>query len=205
MHCGGPTSWHKGLFYAPIKKPIKKEQTSKSYKIQYFCVFNTSHTVLGDMLNFCQKLVCITTYKARHTILSKISWNTTGYTNSLLMWQLHHFCFKVRRESLRPGWIYRHGKLFTQRPGWNKRIWGKILCVLNKSPATSIQDERVSLEYLPLVITIQMSNLIRVVYMEFHQSQFQSVHEQVRLASSECILYKGQIKVQTYTLLCYYL
>ena len=64
MHYGGPTSWHKGLFYAPIKKPIKKEQTSKSYKIQYFCVFNTSHTVLGDMLNFCQKLVCIT----RHAI-----------------------------------------------------------------------------------------------------------------------------------------
>ena len=35
---------------------------------------------------------------------------------------------------------------FTQRPGWNKRIWGGgIQCVLNKSPVTYIQDERADL------------------------------------------------------------
>ena len=92
------------------------------------------------MPNFYQKLVCI----KRHAIQfhRRPGWNTE-HTNSLLMWQWHHFCFAVTREGLRPGWNCRHGKLFTQRPGWNKRIWGKIRCVLNKSPVTCIQDERV--------------------------------------------------------------
>ena len=109
-------------------------------KDKYSRVFNTSHTVLGDMPNFYQKLVCIT----RHAIpfYRRPGWNTE-HTNSLFMWQWHHFCFEVTREGLRPGWNCRHGKLFTQRPGWNKRIWGKIWCVLNKSPVTCIQDERV--------------------------------------------------------------
>ena len=33
----------------------------------------------------------------------------------------------------------RHGNLVTQRPGGNKRIWGKIQCVF--SPVTCIQDK----------------------------------------------------------------
>ena len=83
----------------------------------YSCVLNTSHTVLGDMPDFYQKLVCIT----RHVIqfYQRPGWNTE-HTNSLVMWQWHHFCFEVTREGLRPGWNCRHGKLFTQRPGWNK-------------------------------------------------------------------------------------
>ena len=106
----------------------------------YSCVLNTSHTVLGDMPDFYQKLVCIT----RHVIqfYQRPGWNTE-HTNSLLMWQWHHFCFEVTREGLRPGWNCRHGKLFTQRPGWNKRILRKIQCVLIKSPVTCIQDQRV--------------------------------------------------------------
>ena len=36
----------------------------------------------------------------------------------------------------------RHGKLFTQRPGQNKRTLIKIQYVLNKSPAACIQYER---------------------------------------------------------------
>ena len=60
------------------------------------------------------------------------------------MWQLHQFCFEVKRESLRQDWYCKHGKLFTQRPGWNKRICRKIQDVLNKSPVTCIQDERVT-------------------------------------------------------------
>ena len=92
------------------------------------------------MPDFYQKLVCIT----RHVIqfYQRPGWNTE-HTNSLLMWQWHHFCFEVTREGLRPGWNCRHGKLFTQRPGWNKRILRKIQCVLIKSPVTCIQDERV--------------------------------------------------------------
>ena len=107
---------------------------------EYPCVLNTSHTVLGDMPDFYQKLVCIT----RHVIqfYQRPGWNTE-HTNSLLMWQWHHFCFEVTREGLRPGWNCRHGKLFTQRPGWNKRILRKIQCVLIKSPVTCIQDQRV--------------------------------------------------------------
>ena len=109
-------------------------------KNAYSCVLNTSHTVLGDMPDFYQKLVCIT----RHVIqfYQRPGWNTE-HTNSLLMWQWHHFCFEVTREGLRPGWNCRHGKLFTQRPGWNKRILRKIQSVLIKSPVTCIQDERV--------------------------------------------------------------
>ena len=42
-----------------------------------------------------------------------------------------------------PGWNCSHGKLFTQRPGWNKRNLRKIQYVLIKSPVTYIQDERV--------------------------------------------------------------
>ena len=73
---------------------------------------------------------------------SRPGWNTE-HTNSLLMWQWHYFSFEVTRESLWPGWNCRHGKLFTQRPGWNKRILRKIQCVLIKSPVTCIQDQRV--------------------------------------------------------------
>ena len=48
----------------------------------YSCVLNTSHTVLGDMPDFYQKLVCIT----RHVIqfYQRPGWNTE-HTNSLLM------------------------------------------------------------------------------------------------------------------------
>ena len=113
---------------------------TRRWHAEYSSVCNTSHTVLGDMPNFYQKLVCIT----RHAIqfYQRPGWNTE-HTNSLLMWQWHHFCFEVTREGLRPGWNCRHGKLFTQRPGWNKRILRKIQCVLIKSPVTCIQDERV--------------------------------------------------------------
>ena len=109
-------------------------------KLEYSCLFNTSHTVLGDMPHFDQKLVCIT----RHVIQfhQRPGWNTR-HTDSLLMWQWHHFCFEVTGEGLRPGWNWRHGKLFTHRPGWNKRNLRKIQCVLIKSPVTCIQDKRV--------------------------------------------------------------
>ena len=103
----------------------------------YSCVFNTSHTVLGDMPNFYENPVCIT----RHAIpFYERPGCNTEHTNSLLMWQWHHYCFEVTREGLRPGCNSRHGTLFTQRPGWNKRIWGKIQWVLNRSPVTCIQD-----------------------------------------------------------------
>ena len=107
------------------------------FKSVYSCVFNTSHTVLGDMPNFYEKPVCIT----RHAIpFYERPGCNTEHTNSLLMWQWHHYCFEVTREGLRPGCNSRHGTLFTQRPGWNKRIWGKIQWVLNRSPVTCIQD-----------------------------------------------------------------
>ena len=103
----------------------------------YSCVLNTSHTVLGDMPNFYENPVCIT----RHAIpFYERPGCNTEHTNSLLMWQWHHYCFEVTREGLRPGCNSRHGTLFTQRPGWNKRIWGKIQWVLNRSPVTCIQD-----------------------------------------------------------------
>ena len=51
-----------------------------------------------------------------------------------------------------------HGELFTQRPGWNKRFWGKIQCVLNKSPTvTYIQDERVGAHSNSNLTSIHMS------------------------------------------------
>ena len=123
-----------------IQGEVGGDQEPPGNTSRYSCVFNTSHTVLGDMPDFYQKLVCIT----RHVIqfYQRPGWNTE-HTNSLLMWQWHHFCFEVTRKVLRPGWNCRHGKLFTQRPGWNKRILRKIQCVLIKSPVTCIQDERV--------------------------------------------------------------
>ena len=106
-------------------------------RLYYSCVFNTSHTVLGDMPNFYEKPVCIT----RHAIpFYERPGCNTEHTNSLLMWQWHHYCFEVTREGLRPGCNSRHGTLFTQRPGWNKRIWGEIQWVLNRNPVTCIQD-----------------------------------------------------------------
>ena len=89
----------------------------------YSCVFNTSHTVLGDMPNFYEKPVCIT----RHAIpFYERPGCNTEHTNSLLMWQWHHYCFEVTREGLRPGCNSSHETLSTQRPGCNKRIWGEI-------------------------------------------------------------------------------
>ena len=84
-------------------------------------------TVLRYMPNFYQKLVCIT----RHAIpfYQRQGWNTE-HTNSFDV-TMTFFFFEVPREGLRPGWNCRHGKLFTQRPGWSKGIWGKFQCVLN--------------------------------------------------------------------------
>ena len=48
----------------------------------YSCVFNTSHTVLRDMLNFNEKLVCIT----EHAISFKQRPGcNTEHTNFILM------------------------------------------------------------------------------------------------------------------------
>ena len=49
---------------------------------RYSCIFNTSHTLLGDMPNFYKKLVCIT----RHAIplYQRPGWKTEN-TNSELM------------------------------------------------------------------------------------------------------------------------
>ena len=51
-------------------------------KGSYSCVFNTSHTALGGMPSFYQKLVCIT----RHAMqfYGRPCWNTE-HTNSLLI------------------------------------------------------------------------------------------------------------------------
>ena len=124
--------WLHMSFIHKVKPTFVGQSESRDFvPTVYSCVLNTNHTVLGDMPDFYQKLVCIT----RHVIqfYQRPGWNTE-HTNSLLMWQWHHFCFEVTREGLRPGWNCRHGKLFTQRPGWNKRILRKIQCVLNKSP-----------------------------------------------------------------------
>ena len=124
------------LTYHYHKFPIVELLSQIKVKI-YSCVFNTSHTVLGDMPNFYEKPVCIT----RHAIpFYERPGCNTEHTNSLLMWQWHHYCFEVTREGLRPGCNSRHGTLFTKRPGWNKRIWGEIQWVLNRSPVTCIQD-----------------------------------------------------------------
>ena len=50
----------------------------------YSCVFNTSHTALGDMPNFYHKLVCST--KHAIPIDQRPGWNT-DHTNFLLMRQ----------------------------------------------------------------------------------------------------------------------
>ena len=57
----------------------------------YSCVCNTNHTILGDMPNFYQKLVCITTHAmpCHFNIKDKEGWNTE-HTNSLLMWKWPH-------------------------------------------------------------------------------------------------------------------
>ena len=131
--------WWIALFhtFSPSFKSNCWSSIFYSFLHAYSCVFNTSHTVLGDMPNFYEKPVCIT----RHAIpFYERPGCNTEHTNSLLMWQWHHYCFEVTREGLRPGCNSRHGTLFTQRPGWNKRIWGKIQWVLNRSPATCIQD-----------------------------------------------------------------
>ena len=96
----------------------------------YSCVFNTSHTVLGDKPKK-QKPVCIT----RHAIpiYQRPGWNTEHITYRL-MWQRHHFCFKQKKVSpgtsgfnFHPGWNCRHGKLFTQRLGWNTEHTNSLL------------------------------------------------------------------------------
>ena len=124
------------LYYGLRQVYIDIQVSHKSNHI-YSCVFHTSHTVLGDMPNFYEKPVCIT----RHAIpFYERPGCNTEHTNSLLMWQWHHYCFEVTRKDFRPGCNSRHGILFTQRPGCNKRIWGKILWVFIRSPVTCIQD-----------------------------------------------------------------
>ena len=137
---------------------------SRSKNPIYSCVFNTSHTVLGDMPNFYEKPVCIT----RHAIpFYERPGCNTGHTNSLLMWQWHHYCFEVTREGLRPGCNCRHGKLFTQRPSWNKRILRKIQCVLIKSPVTCIQDQRVCSYLLVIWWKRRIQCLFNLCYLRF--------------------------------------
>ena len=111
----------------------------------YPCVCNTSNTVLGDMplLETCLY------YKTCHTIVPKtrLEYRTHQFSIDVTMTSL---LLRSNKGRFMTGWNCRHGKLFTQRPGWNKRILGKIQCVLNKSPVTCIQDKRVTSQNLPL-------------------------------------------------------
>ena len=74
---------------------------SRSLMCIHSCVFNSTHTLLGDKLpTFYQKLVYITT---QATPFYERPGLNTEHTNSLLLWQWH-YCFEVTREGLRPGW-----------------------------------------------------------------------------------------------------
>ena len=113
----------------------------------YSSIVNTSHTVLGDMQNFFLKHVSIT----RHAVpFYMLEHTNIQITPTLLMC----FCFEIKGEGLWPGWNWRHGKLFTQRPSWNKRILRKIQCVLIKSTVTCIQDQRV--KYISLSLSLSL-------------------------------------------------
>ena len=72
-------------------------------------------------------------YKTCHTNLSK---TRLEYKNTpTLLTMTKKFALKSQGE-VWPGWNCRHGKLFTERLGWNKMIWRNILNVLNMSPVT---------------------------------------------------------------------
>ena len=71
--------------------------------------------------------------------------------------------FGLQNTGFRPGRNCRHEIFFTQWPGWNKRISVKTQCVLNKSPMTCIQDERVvdiSESVLSKLKSFSLSNIL---------------------------------------------
>ena len=65
-------------------KAFWNPSTSLQDTESYSCVFNTCHTVLGDMPNFYETPACIT----RHAIpFYERPGCNTEHPNSLLMWQ----------------------------------------------------------------------------------------------------------------------
>ena len=81
-------------------------------------------------------------YKTCHTIYSKtrLKYRTqqpsvdVTMTSSLLSSKKKRFKTRVQQQTQ---------QTFTQRPGWNKRIWGEIPFLSNKDPMTCIEEERV--------------------------------------------------------------
>ena len=81
-------------------------------------------------------------YKTCHTIYSKtrLKYRTqqpsvdVTMTSSLLSSKKKRFKTRVQQQTQ---------QTFTQRPGWNKRIWGEIPFLSNKDPVTCIEEERV--------------------------------------------------------------
>ena len=108
--------------------------------LTYSCIFSTSHCIRRHAKLLSE--TCLY-YKTYHTILSKTRLEYRTQQLSIDVTMTSFYYFEVTMEGLSSGWKCRHGKLFTQRPGWNKRILRKIQCVLIKSPVTCIQDQRV--------------------------------------------------------------
>ena len=51
--------------------------------------------------------------------------------------------------------------IFTQRPGWNKRILREIPCLFNKNPGTFIKEERVVIRIISIALLFSVDAWIK--------------------------------------------